>query len=386
MEQSVLRTSGIASDSSFYIPPPPGGRTEDALAAVKKATEYHRASMLERHEIAARLHAATREYKAAVIKAFGEANWKELRRHSELQRKTNFGLGEKFVPRCADDFEKLAKSKQAAGEKTQGILKRAGVQPQTFEEINRRYLPSLEQIVPAKPQAGLLKIVPEEKVPLDIRNHTTNPWSYFYPPYEGSSWSYSWSVYGSIDLYRTENHLNGFFGQSVNHSRSGASDFEPSWLHSDQFMGFWYNAPKAGKLELWAILKASAVQIRFNLDWECCYSRAKHEWEGYFKVKVGGTEVIERIWREYYEIYCSIFSFYECDYSWIGYPICDQTSQEIRPNTTWWVYAEVPNIVAGWNWIDVGAQVYMYTFLNDYSSESKLVHYYTIPQVTLRVV
>ncbi len=386
MERNIIRANGIAADSSIFIPPPPDGKTADAMAAVEKAVERQQASMREQHQMMTRLEAAARDYEAAIIKEFGESTWKEFRQHVALQKQTNFGLGERFAPKCSEDFERLAKAKQTAREKTQAIIKRAGVKPETLERISKEYLPKLDQLTPARSKVGSIRFVTKDKVPREIREHTTNPWTYVYPPYTATSWSYSWSVYGNVFYYRTENEAAGYFGQIFNHKRTGAGDFEASTLYSDQSMGFWYYTPQAGTMELWAIIKADAVQIRFDLDWECCFSRAKHDWEGHFKVTVGSTEVMERIWREYYEIYCSIFTTYDCDYNWTGYPVCDQIAQEIKLGTAWYVHVDVPNVSAGWNWVSVGTHLCLYTFMNDYSCDANLIYYYFIPEVVLRVV
>jgi hypothetical protein len=215
------------------------------------------------HRGAARNAKLEDRYRSEVESLFGKAKYRQFRDYVQKAR-----ADEAAKRRASEELPISQEQKERRGQKrsaaADAYVEKLGVSIDKLRALNERWAKRV--VPPWKPdEKNLGRMVPERDVPREILKRKTNPWTVRTPPYEGWQWWRWWEVYNNMwwDDMRDDwwaDPSTAMVGDYVGLANFGdATDWDWGWTKRIERVGFWYQMPAAGLVEMWV-----EAQVAFN--------------------------------------------------------------------------------------------------------------------------
>jgi hypothetical protein len=377
MADNTSQNTRSSIDYAFHLPPPAdGGGTTETLAVSQQMLEHYANSIRERERKIVKIEGIKAEWKAAVVKQVGEANWKKFIDYSRAQRMSNYGLKE--ISHDSDGLAQLSLSKHKAREASLSLLKEVNVEPGDLKSIHRKFSKEIDSLLVSEEPRIKLEVVPESEVPSGIREGKTNPWTRYVPPYHGSSWYYAWSRGGGFnpDLVNYVNATSGSVGHRSGYSNPDADDWDGLWLDFRTSVGVWYWPPHGGHVVMYIKARCANAGYSVWLDDEMGWSDSRTMMHSYITANVSPSPIdagTSQIWS----------------FNVSGNP--DSTTYSgnaIAPNTVRWFFLRTPDPIpdGAWSVIWVGTRDTHMSQLNDVSTAAVMRNWWYFEELWLEVL
>ncbi|MEJ2648382.1 MAG: hypothetical protein P8016_08260 [Sedimentisphaerales bacterium] len=365
-----------AVDFGMHIPPPANGAGIETLKVSELQLERYKSSVAERQQKIVKAESILTDWRTAVLKQVGQANWKKFIEYSNAQRQSQYGLKE--FCHDPDDLAKLALAKRKARENSMEMLKAAKLEPGGLKSVHRNFAQKMDDLLgPREPKIQRLEMVPESKVPRAVFNGKSNPWTTRKPPFDGWSWAYSWTRWGGYNpnLVNYLNVASGSIGHRSEYQNYSASDWDGLWLEYDTNVGVWYWPPHAGKVNMW--IKARCAKTRYSvwLDDEWGWSDSSTWMQSYITVNVSPAMVDEERSQSWWA------------HVWGNPDSKTYASDLYAPNTVKWFHLVSDPIPANaWTYVKVGTYDRHTSFINDVSTDAIMRNWWYIEELWFDVL
>lgn len=267
--------------------------------------------------------------------------------------------------------EELRKLQTQRNERGLALLRKLGVELSALKALNEAHRNSIEQFLPASPMRDgqIVSLILPENVPEDIRLGATKAaaapaiaWSTYRPPYVGRGWSYSWYSSGfgvSFDRFLDSN--SGLVGSWTNLTNGDAGDSDAAWVDYRTSVGFWYQMPAAGLLDVWIEGQPAKDRHSIFLSDEWGWSDSSVAQRNYLTLKgtAGNTS--------------SGVSLAEM--SWLtpnGYTDGHWDNEYLTIGASYWahLYSDISFAAGQWVYVEIGNRNWNYAYANDVSTYS----------------
>ncbi|GAB4365151.1 MAG: hypothetical protein Kow00121_01480 [Elainellaceae cyanobacterium] len=334
-------------------------RTSDELADVKSFNETLSQIEVIRADQTEKLRSLLGDEKYAELRAYIAA---------EKREKARALLPPHGPQMSREDLQKLQAHKY---EKSLLFLHKLGVELSDLKALNKVNSNAQNQLIPPAPERDgkPVGLIPPNEVPEEIRHDSkvaiapaTAAWTAYRPPFPGWAWSYSWSSSGfGINFDRFLDTAAGLVGSWTYLTDGDASDGDVAWLGYNSSIGFWYQMPSAGLLDVWIEVQPALDRHYLSLSDEWGWSDSSVAQRNYLTLKgtagtaSSGISLAEMSW------------FTESGYT-DGY----WDVQYLTSGSTYWahLYSDIAFAAGQWVYVEVGNRNWNYCFANDVSEYS----------------
>jgi len=283
----------------------------------------------------------------------GDAGYEELR--ALRQRPTDRPSGPGKRPASsADALDRRADQQRRVRE----LLTELKVSPDRLRAVNRESRLKVASAIPAPPtrDGQLVSLVRPYDIPREIREGKANPWTVVRPPFPGWSWYYTgWQNGFGFTPTLFLNAESGQVGNSNFLFDSDASDFDHAQIEYNSSVGFWYQMPANGRLDVWIEAQADETLHHLSVidEWGVSDAFAWHE--NYLVVKADG--LAQDPWQK------SLTSWFKYDWDQEGV----WNEDYIHHGTTSWAHLVTQNWFPkdSWVYLSVGTTSWQRTAAND---------------------
>jgi hypothetical protein len=212
-----------------------------------------------------------------------------------------------------------------------------------------------------------MMILPED-VPSSIRSDKLDivapavAWSVFTAPYPGWAWNYSWYVRGFSASYdRFLNSASGLVGSWTYLTDGDAGDNDAAWVRYNTSVGFWYQMPTAGLLDVWIEGQPASDRHYLSLYDEWGWSDSSVEQHNYVTMKATAGSTSSGL-------SLALMSWFTES----GYTDGHWDVSYLTLGSSYWahLYSDISFAAGQWVYVEVGNRNWNYCFANDVSEYS----------------
>jgi hypothetical protein len=241
----------------------------------------------------------------------------------------------------------------------QAALRRLGIDAAHLETVRKHAHATIDALAPASPAgAPELKFLPEQQVPLKIRNHNTSPWVLRKPPYDGWSWWFSESYRGG-SAPTSEGYLDSSTGDVGHRSQwkvDASADDDFFYRNHAHHVAIWHWVDAPGPVEVWVKVRCATTRSYMFLAeeyWQWSSANVAHR--DYLSINVSPSNADANLSATWYAT---------CDV------VQDDFVQDLYPvpsNNVYWVNMVTTQPVAAgqWAFIQVGSRGNHHAIIND---------------------
>ena len=219
-------------------------------------------------------------------------------------------------------------------------------------------------------------LVPDSDVPDEIRQHKTNPWAFFSPPYAGWQRGHWWDSRGyRVGARHFLDHTSGFVGNEINLDNGSAGDRDSAQARYDSQIGFWFRSDRPGLVEAWIEEQCGIGEHYLRLEDEWGWSDSDTFQNNYLMMHVVHPNVRRLSFRR--------MSWYTGS----GSPnLRIRRNEYLRRGSTYWAHLFSDAVVPGdtWVWVRCGTRSLDTSFTNDVEVHSETTFRWFIRSVQIR--
>lgn len=175
--------------------------------------------------------------------------------------------------------------------RVRALLSELKVSPEKLRAVNRDSRTKVAGTIPPPPSRDghLVTLHRPYDIPSEIRDGKANPWTVMRPPFADWSWYYTgWHNAFGFAPTLFLNSDNGNVGNDNFLFDTDASDFDHAQIEYNASIGFWYQMPANGRLDIWIEADSQEALHQLSLVDEWGVSDAFSWQENYLAVKVDG--------------------------------------------------------------------------------------------------
>jgi hypothetical protein len=260
--------------------------------------------------------------------------------------------------------------------KTLQFMQRHGIDAGALGKVQADFRKAFAHVfkpeVPVRDGRPIRVMLPGE-IPAAVREGKLNPWAERRAPCDSSAWWYN----GWLDGFgfTPTLHLNGAAGYIGNGSYlhdGDAGDFDWACVDFETRVGWWYQMPAAGMLEVWVELQPAECLHQLSLynEWGWSDSYVSQYSYATFRVSGGtsGSSTASYHW-------------------WDGYTSGYWALRHLSPGSSYWFHFFSKEAYAKNAWVipEVGMLNHHYTYANDVSVYSNMDFRYHVKKMYVRV-
>jgi len=315
-------------------------------------------------KMATRIKGIRENYKKELQRIIARKKYSNFREYlnKELRSQSDKLLPPKGPEMSSKERELLITRRK---EKSLAFLKKLGVKSEKIQAQNRYVKKRLTNMVPSpqKRKGQVVQLVPTKEVPRQFRTGKTNPWTWVTPPFPGWAWNYSGYLSGfsfTPTLYLDS--ATGLVGNSNALSVSDADDFDGGSVDYYASVGFWYQMPATGLIEVWIEGQSASSHHHLSLWDEWGWSSSGIHQRNYLTFKATGTPTSDEL-RE------SEMSFFVRT----GYADGTWDEHYLSDGNVYWahMFSDVPFAKGSWIYIEVGTHNAHYCFFKRCQSRQR---------------
>lgn len=344
----------VASDGR--VPPRVQQRVFERLVA-DDAAASRRGARLQR-----RVDEIVADYRLRLRERLGERKYVGLRDYMSEMRRAH---AERRSPRAGDSSALAAQRTLRRAESLaalEGLDIRAAELKRLAARAHRRIARLMTRAEPSDVDVGRL-VLPHD-VPAAIRTHKANPWTIVTAPYAAQGRAREGWTNG-VTFSRTvrTDKDTGIVGSTSLLADPDASDFDAGAISYYTRLGFWYQMPAAGLVEVWIEAQSAYASHYVDLKDEFGWSDATVRQRSYLTLQTVVADKADTLKR----IQVSSFEKeHETDGTWEVYPIAEAS-------THWAHFMSSAAYKAGtWVWVRVGTENYDFILVNDAEVHSEM--------------
>jgi hypothetical protein len=226
------------------------------------------------------------------------------------------------------------------------LLMELKVSPEDVRSLYREMRKKIVGSIPPPPSRDgqILSLLRPFDLPSEIREGKANPWTIARAPYSDWSWYYTGWTNGfgfTPTLYLDQ--MSGQVGSSNCLLDNNASDFDYAQIEYNASIGFWYQMPVNGRLDIYVEAQADVTTHQLTIIDEWGESDAFSWQENYLVVKADG--LAQDPWQK------AMTSWFKYDNDNEGSWIYDN----IHHDTTWWAHLQTQNWFPKDSWVHINA-------------------------------
>jgi hypothetical protein len=255
-------------------------------AAYGLATAAH-TRMDETRRQAEEITAIGEQHRYELRKLLGESGYNEMR--TLIRRPEERPV----IPGAQPESHKAMQARRAERKaRIHALLGELKISPERVHAINAQTREKIMRTLPRPPTRDEQTITFHRPydVPVEIREGRASPWKIHTPPFNDWSWWNDGWTSGNFH-FAPELFLNSDLGIAGNNNHlynTDASDFDHSQMEYNASVGFWYQMPQNGKLDIWIEGFCDAALHHLTLVDEWGSSDAFSWQENYLVVKCDG--------------------------------------------------------------------------------------------------
>jgi len=333
-------------------------RISDELADVKSLGE-----------VASKTSQIATDQQGKIRRLVGEEKYERFRAEidAENREKARIMLPPRGPQMSREELRKLQTQRKERGI---ALLRKLGVELSALKALNEAHRKSIEQFIPPSPMRDgqIVSLILPENVPEDIRLGATKAgaaaaaWSTYRPPYAGAAWSYSWSSSGfgvSFDRFLGSN--SGLVGSSTELTNGDAGDSDYASVDYRTSVGFWYQMPAAGLLDVWIEGQPAKNRHYISLSNEWGWSDSSVAQRNYLTLKGTAGNTSSGV---------SLAQMSSLTKS--GYTDGYWDNQYLTIGATYWahLYSDIAFAAGQWVYVEIGNHNWNYAYANDVSTFS----------------
>jgi hypothetical protein len=220
-------------------------------------------------------------------KLLGESGYNEMR--ALIRRRDERPVIPGAQPESISAIQARRAERQARLRALLGELK---ISPDRLRAINAQTREKIMRTIPPPPSRDGQTITFHRPydVPVEIREQRASPWTVRTPPFINPSWWHDGWTSGNF-RFAPELYLNADLGIVGNNNflhNTDASDFDHAQIEYNASVGFWYQMPQNGKLDIWIEAFSDVALHHLTLIDEWGASDAFSWQENYLVVKCDG--------------------------------------------------------------------------------------------------
>lgn len=321
-------------------------------------------------ELASQTSQIATEQQGKIRSLMGEDKYEEFRAEIDAENREKARI---LLPPRGPQMsrEELRQLQTQRNERGLAFLRKLGVELSELKALNEAHRNSIEQFIPPSPMRDdqIVSLILPENVPEEIRLGATKApaapaiaWSIYRPPYAGWAWSYSWYSSGfgvSFDRFLDSN--SGLVGSWTYLTDGDAGDSDSAWVDYRTSVGFWYQMPAAGLLDVWIEGQPAKDRHYISLSDEWGWSDSSVAQRNYLTLKgTAGTT-------------SSGVSLAEM--SWLtesGYTDGHWDNEYLTIGASYWahLYSDIAFAAGQWVYVEVGNRNWNQAYANDVSTYS----------------
>ncbi|MCU1260906.1 MAG: hypothetical protein JWO80_3791 [Bryobacterales bacterium] len=260
----------VEQGSQRQIPNHPRVSCETRQAVLEERMASDLADVTRTGENAKKIGLIAGEHRERVIHSLGHDKYQKLRCYLKDQKRFKNKV---FFPPRGPEMSRSEVESFHRERKEESLVwaHEAGIDIHQLQKLSRNAAALVRELAPATAYQDDKRaiIVGPANVPLDIRNHNSNPWIVVSPPF-GSAWWYSGSNAGfsfSPTLYLDPS--IGFIGNLNHIDDSDAGDADYGYMEYATNLYFWFQMPTAGLIEVWieAVSRGSHHRVSLFDEW-----------------------------------------------------------------------------------------------------------------------
>lgn len=297
------------------------------------------------------------EHREQIQKIMGADKYEQLRAYIAEQKQNQ---AKSMLPPHGPDMsiEELAKLDEKRKKEALTYIRELGVNVNQLKALGEQTRKRLADLVPPAPteQGKPVILVLPDDVPSDIRAGKANPWTIVHPPYPGWAWSYNgWLSGFSFSPALFLNQTTGLVGNSDYLSDSDASDADVGYIEYLASVGFWYQMPSTGLVEVWIEGQSGSSHHHLSLWDEWGWSDSSTYQRNYLTLKATGSSTSELRRSQ-------MSWFYETGYTdgyWDNHYLTD--------GNIYWahLFSDISFAAGSWVYVEVGMRNWNYCYAND---------------------
>ncbi|HET7456498.1 MAG TPA: hypothetical protein VFJ74_02520 [Gemmatimonadaceae bacterium] len=348
------------------VPPEVQQSVFERLVATE-AADARRGARVQR-----RVDAIAEDYRVHLREKLGERKYAGLRDYRNEMRRAHAehrGSSSSSTDERASAEQTAARARRRG--QTLATLERLGIRAADLTRLAARARRRIARLVPKREDEAAAdgsdvgRLLRARDVPATVREGRKSPFTIVTPPYVAKgTWTDGWTT-DEVHYSRTD-HLDvatGLVGSKVNLDDPDASDFGFGWKERHTRLGFWYQMPATGLVDLWLEAQSGLSRHALRLYDEWGVSSASVYQVAYLTMQtvVGGKAETRRT--------TEVSSFGkddETDGHWDVESLVDGHS--------YWThfFSSTPHKPGTWIWIRVGAVSYNHVITNDVEVHSAI--------------